>query len=47
MLFEHGLKLENTQNKHWVIYMMLYKENIVVHTDHFIGDFVYQPLWCC
>ena len=40
MLFEHGLKLIDTENEPQVICMMLYTESIAGQTDHFADTFV-------
>ena len=40
MLFEHGFRLEDTENEPRVICMMLYTESIASQTDHFADTFV-------
>ena len=44
VLFEHGFKLENFQNKPQVICMTSYMESVADHTDHFPDAFVCEML---
>ena len=42
MLFEHGLKLENTSNEPWDLHAFIYTESIADQTDHFAHVFCSQ-----
>ena len=39
VLFEHGLKLENTSNEPWYLHDVIYTESIEDQTDHFADFF--------